>query len=155
MQTKVILYNVRSVYNVGSIFRTCDAAGIDEIVLCGYTPQPVDRFNIARSDLAKVALGAEKSVNWEYVEDIKNLIPKLQKEGFKVVAIEQNENSVDYKEIKVEGKIAFVFGNEPDGIEKEVLDKCDIIAEVPMKGEKESLNVSVTAGIALFRILDS
>lgn len=155
MQIVVILDNIRSVYNVGSIFRTCDAVGIDEIILCGYTPQPVDRFGRERADIAKVALGAEKTVSWKYAEDVKSLITKLQKEGFKVVAIEQAENSVDYKKVEVKEKIAFIFGNEPNGIEKDVLDMCDITAEIPMKGEKESLNVSVTAGISLFRILDT
>ena len=154
MQAIVILHNIRSVHNVGSIFRTCDAADINEIILCGYTPQPIDRFGRPRSDLGKVALGAEKSVAWKYVEDIKSLISELQKDGFKVVAIEQAENSVDYKKVEVGEKIVFVLGNEPDGILKDVLNMCDIIAEIPMKGEKESLNVSVSAGIALFRILN-
>ena len=154
MQTVVILDNIRSVHNVGSIFRTADAAGVDEIILCGYTPQPIDRFGRPRSDLGKVALGAEKSITWKHVEDIKSLIFELQKDGFKVVAIEQAKNSVDYKEIDVGEKIAFIFGNEPDGIEKEILDICDVVAEIPMKGEKESLNVSVAAGISLFHILN-
>ena len=153
MQAKVILHNIRSVHNVGSIFRTCDAAGIDEIILCGYTPQPIDRFGKERSDLAKVALGAQKSVKWSFVEDIKEVIADLKNEGFEVIAIEQAENSVDYKDVEVGERTALILGNEPDGIEKEVLDMCDQIAEIPMKGEKESLNVSVTAGIALFRIL--
>ena len=154
MQIVVILDNIRSVYNVGSIFRTADAAGVDEIYLCGYTPQPVDRFGRERADIAKVALGAEKIVSWKHAEDIKSLIAKLQKDEFEVVAIEQTENSVDYKKVEAGEKVAFVFGNEPNGISKDVLNMCDIIAEIPMKGEKESLNVSVSAGIALFRILN-
>lgn len=109
MKTVVILHNVRSVHNVGSIFRTCDAAGIDQIYLCGYTPQPVDRFNRPRKDLAKVALGAEKTISWEHVEDTKECIDELKKGGYKVVAVEQAENSVDYKEVKLPKKIAFVF----------------------------------------------
>ncbi|MCK5027300.1 MAG: RNA methyltransferase [Candidatus Pacebacteria bacterium] len=154
METAVILHNIRSVHNVGSIFRTCDAAGIDKIYLCGYTPQPVDRFGRPRSDLGKVALGAEKSVKWEYIKNIEDCIKKLKEKGFEIVAIEQAENSVDYKKVKIKEKTAFVLGNEPNGISKEILDTCDIIAEIPMKGEKESLNVSVSAGIALFRILE-
>lgn len=153
MQTAVILHNIRSVHNVGSIFRTSDAAGIDTLYLCGYTPTPLDRFNRERKDLAKVALGAEKSVSWEYVEKIADCIEQLKKEGFTIIAVEQAENSIDYKEVQVGEKTAFILGNEPDGIEKGVLNMCDMIAEIPMKGEKESLNVSVTAGIALFRIL--
>ena len=151
---KVILHNIRSVHNVGSIFRTCDASGINEIILCGYTPQPIDRFGKPRADLAKVALGAEHTVLWRYVEDIAELIAQLRAEGFIIIAIEQSEHSIDYKEIHIGENTAFIFGNEPDGIEKEILDMCDSIAEIPMRGEKESLNVSVTAGIALFRMLD-
>lgn len=153
MQTAVILHNVRSVHNVGSIFRTCDAAGVSKIYLCGYTPQPLDRFGRKRSDVAKVALGAEETVIWEYVENTSKLIQALKKDGYTIVAIEQNERSIDYKKFKVGEKTAFILGNEPDGIEKDILDTCDAIVEIPMKGKKESLNVSVAAGIALFRTL--
>lgn len=153
MQIVVILHNIRSVHNVGSIFRTCDAVGVGILYLCGYTPQPVDRFGRVRADMAKVALGAEKSVKWNYAEDIKKCITSLKKDGFNIIGVEQAENSVDYKKVKAGEKAAFIFGNEPNGIEKEVLDMCDMIAEIPMKGEKESLNVSVSAGIALFRML--
>ena len=123
------------------------------IYLCGYTPQPVDRFGRVRSDMAKVALGAEKSVSWNYAEDIKDLLVSLKRDGFCIVAVEQADNSVDYKDVVLREKTAFIFGNEPTGIEKDVLEMCDMIAEIPMKGEKESLNVSVSAGIALFRML--
>jgi 23S rRNA (guanosine2251-2'-O)-methyltransferase len=153
MQTVVILHNIRSVHNVGSIFRTCDAAGVDKLYLCGYTPQPVDRFNRLRKDVAKVALGAQECVDWEYYEDITQLIGVLQKEGFTLIALEQSENSIDYKEVEVGEKNAFILGNEPKGIEQAILKKCDRVAEIPMRGEKESLNVSVAAGIALFQIL--
>lgn len=153
MKNIVILDNIRSVHNVGSIFRTADVAGIDMIYLCGYTPQPVDRFGRVRADFAKVSLGAEKTVKWKYFDNTPNALKELKESNFTIIAIEQAENSIDYKKIKVSEKTAFVFGNEPNGISKEVLDKCDIIAEIPMKGEKESLNVSVSAGIALFRIL--
>jgi tRNA G18 (ribose-2'-O)-methylase SpoU len=154
MKTAVILDNIRSVHNVGSIFRTSDAAGINEIFLCGYTPQPVDRFNRPRKDLAKVALGAEKTIPWKYFEDVKECINELKKGGYTILAIEQAPNSVDYKNVKLPEKVAFIFGNESLGIEKEILDLCDIIVEIPMLGEKESLNVSVSAGIALFRMLN-
>ena len=154
MQTIIVLDNIRSVYNVGSIFRTADAAGVDIIYLCGYTPQPIDRFGRARADLAKVALGAEKTIEWKHFENTTETLKKLKENNFTIIAIEQAENSTDYKKVKVSEQTAFVFGNEPNGISKEVLEKCDIIAEIPMKGEKESLNVSVSAGIALFRILD-
>jgi len=154
MEKVIVLDNVRSVHNVGSIFRTADAAGMDMIYLCGYTPQPIDRFGFPRKDFAKVALGAEKTIAWKFFENTAEAIEELKNNNFIIIAVEQSEKSVDYKEVKVIGKVAFVFGNEPKGISKEVLDKCDIIAEIPMEGKKESLNVSVSAGIALFRILD-
>lgn len=154
MQTIIVLDNIRSVHNVGSIFRTADAAGVGKIYLCGYTPQPVDRFGRARTDFAKVSLGAEKTVKWKHFENTMDALKELRENDFTIIAIEQAENSTDYKKVKTSEKTAFVFGNEPNGISKNVLEKCDIIAEVPMRGKKESLNVSVATGIALFRILD-
>jgi 23S rRNA (guanosine2251-2'-O)-methyltransferase len=152
-QPILILDNIRSTHNVGAIFRTADAVGISKIYLVGITPAPVDRFNRPRADIAKSALGAEKTVPWQQVKTIAPLITKLKKEGYQIVAIEQSENSVDYKKIKVQKNTAFILGNEVSGIAKAVLKKCDVVAEIPMKGKKESLNVSVTAGIALFRML--
>jgi len=139
---------------VGSIFRTADCAGVDKIFLTGYTPKPIDKFGKERKDVAKVALGAERSIDWEYKKSPTEVIKKLKKEGFKIIAIEQSEKSVDYKKVKVKGNCAFILGNEVKGLSKTILSKSDIIAEIPMKGEKESLNVSVTAGIALFCILN-
>lgn len=150
----VVLDNIRSTHNVGSIFRTGDAAGVSKIYLVGTTPTPVDRFNRPRKDVAKTALGAEKTVAWEYVKTIGSLLKNLKKEGFYIVAVEQAENSIDYKKVKTGDKIAIIMGNEVDGVDKKVLDQCDCVAEIPMKGGKESLNVSVATGIALFRILN-
>ena len=150
----LILPDIRSAENVGAIFRTADAVGIDKIYLVGITPAPVDRFGRARQDLAKSALGAEKSVPWEQRENLKELILELKKESYKIIAIEQSENSLDYKEVKIGEKNAFILGTETTGLPKEILDMCDIIAEIPMKGEKESLNVSVAFGVAIFRILN-
>ncbi len=149
----VILDNIRSVHNVGSIFRTSDALGIDKICLCGCTPTPTDRFGRARKDLAKVALGAEKDIAWEYFLDTKKIIKKLKKEGFQIIAVEQDEKSVDYKKVKMKFPAAILMGNEVDGIDKKTLALCDVIAEIPMKGKKESLNVSVSFGIAGYEIL--
>ncbi len=149
-----ILHNIRSAQNVGAIFRTSDAAGISKIYLCGYTPSPLDRFGRVRSDISKSALGAEKNVEWESVVDVSLLISNLKKEKYKIIAIEQGLNSKDYKKIKLSGKAAFIVGNEVVGLSEEILKECDIIAEIPMKGEKESLNVSVAFGIAVFRILN-
>ncbi len=149
----LILHDVRSVENVGAIFRTADAAGIDKIYLTGYTPAPLDRFGRKRKDLAKSALGAEEFVKWEQKKNILPLISKLKQEKYKIIAIEQDENSVDYKKVKTGEKNAFLVGTEVSGIPQNILKRCDIIAEIPMKGEKESLNVSVATGIALFGIL--
>ncbi len=154
---EILLHNIRSVHNVGSMFRTSDALGISKIYLSGYTPSPLDRFNRKRSDLAKVALGAENNVSWTVAEDNIKLIKKLKKEGYKIIAIEQAENSVDYKDIdleKIDSPVLIIFGNEVEGVDKDMLKLSDIIAEIPMKGKKESLNVSVSFGIALFRILN-
>jgi tRNA G18 (ribose-2'-O)-methylase SpoU len=145
---------------VGSIFRTADAVGANKIYLAGYTPAPVDKFGRINKEIAKTALGAEKNVAWEKVEDSSKLVTQLKKEGFYLIAIEQAKNSVDYKKVtclrrqEAKNKIAFIFGNEVDGLPKNILKRCDVVAEIPMRGEKESLNVAVSAGVALFRILD-
>ena len=148
----VILDNIRSVYNVGSIFRTSDALGVDKIYLCGVTPTPTDRFGRARKDLAKVALGAEKDISWEYAKDTKEIIRKLKKSGFQIIAVEQEKKSQDFKKIKPKYPVAIVMGNEVEGIDKKTLALCDEIAEIPMIGNKESLNVSVSFGIAGYEI---
>lgn len=149
----LILHNIRSVENVGAMFRTADAAGIDKIYLTGYTPCPLDRFGRKRRDLAKSALGAEEFVPWEQKKNISNFFTKLKQAGFQIIAIEQDKNSVDYKKIKLNNKNAFIVGAEVTGIPKNILEKCDVIAEIPMRGKKESLNVSVALGVALFRML--
>ncbi len=153
-QNILILNDIRSVENVGAIFRTADAAGIDKIYLVGITPAPIDRFGRKRKDMAKSALGAEEFVAWESVKTILPLIKKLKKQGFQIIAIEQDHKSVDYKKVKTKEKNALIVGTEVTGIPKSILKHCDIIAEIPMKGKKESLNVSVSLGIALFRILN-
>jgi tRNA G18 (ribose-2'-O)-methylase SpoU len=152
----VVLDNIRSVFNVGSIFRTADALGIKQIVLGGTTPAPIDRFGRERSDLIKVSLGAEKSVSWLYEENVLTFIKKLKKSGYQIITIEQSAKSVDYKKIKLakNKKVVFVMGAEVEGVSKAILNIADIIAEIPMCGVKESLNVSVSFGVALFRILN-
>lgn len=152
-EVTVLLHNIRSTHNVGSIFRTSDALGVNKIYLSGYTPTPLDRFGKLRGDIAKVALGAEKVITWEYVLSPESLIKKLKKEKYQIVALEQSKDSADYKKIKIKYPVLFVVGNEVDGISSKTLSFCDIIAEIPMKGNKESLNVSVAFGVALFRIL--
>ena len=159
----LILDNIRSTYNVGAIFRTADAGGISKIYLAGYTPAPLDRFGRKRKDIAKSALGAEESMPWESVQSTEKLIKKLKKQKYKIIAIEQSENSIDYKKVKIDPpksdksdrarKTAFILGTEVTGLPKKILSLCDIVAEIPMKGEKESLNVSVAFGVAIFRML--
>lgn len=154
----LLIHNIRSVHNVGSIFRTADAAGISKIYLSGYTPAPIDRFGRIRPDMGKVSLGAENSVKWEVVKEssessILDFISNLKKDGVKIIALEQNEKSIDYKKMKVGERTLLVLGSEVDGVDSSLLDLCDSIIEIPMRGEKESLNVSVAAGIAMYEIL--
>jgi tRNA G18 (ribose-2'-O)-methylase SpoU len=153
-ETFLLLHDLRSVYNVGSIFRTADACGVSKVILSGFTPAPSDRFGRARKDLAKTALGAEKNVYWKKVKSPESFIKKLKKESFQIIAIEQAKDSVDYKKVRGENKILLILGSETKGLPESILSLCDLIAEIPMKGKKESLNVSVAAGIALFRILN-
>jgi tRNA G18 (ribose-2'-O)-methylase SpoU len=152
MKNILILHNIRSVSNVGAIFRTADAAGVDKIYLTGYTPAPLDRFGRKRADFTKSALGSEEFVPWEQKKMISPLLAALQKDKFFIIAIEQDKKSVDYKKVKLKNKNAFLVGPEVAGIPKSILQKCDVIAEIPMQGKKESLNVSVALGIALYRI---
>jgi len=168
----LIIHDIRSVTNVGAMFRTADAAGIDKIYLTGYTPTPLDRFGKVRKDMAKSALGAEKFVSWEYKKNLSVLLKKLKQEKYLIIGIEQDKKSVDYKKVSArggpafgwKGGLVFIVGAEVVGIPKNILKKCDVIAEIPMRGKlvrnrlpddvgKESLNVSVACGIVLFRIL--
>lgn len=153
MISVVVLDNLRSVYNVGSIFRTANAVGVEKIYLCGTTPTPLDKKGQRRKDFAKVALGAEDTVAWEYEESTLECVKKLKDKNYYVVALEQSDNSADYKEIKAKEKTAFIIGNEVEGIASEVLAQSDVIAEIPMLGTKESLNVTIAFGVAVYRIL--
>lgn len=150
----LILHNIRSVQNVGAIFRTADACGISKIIISGYTASPIDRFGRKRTDVSKAALGAEDTVSWEEVTDIFSEIKHFKENGFYVISIEQTENSIDYKDVTPKEKNVFIIGNEVDGIQKELIELSDVVAEIPMLGEKESLNVSVATGVSLFRILN-
>ncbi|MDH4330371.1 MAG: RNA methyltransferase [Candidatus Moranbacteria bacterium] len=154
----LILHNIRSAYNVGSIFRTADSVGVKKIYLTGYTPCPFVYKNKslhqtkAEKMLAKTALGAHAYVEWENRGDIFELMQELKKDGAKIVALEQSENSQDYRDFSVDSSIALIAGNEPSGIEKEVLGECDGIIEIPMRGKKKSLNVSVAVGVAAYEL---
>ena len=157
-----ILHNIRSLHNVGSIFRTADAAGIPKIYLTGITPAPVDRFGKVRPQLAKVSLGAEHYVKWDgsmrRPRAVSKLLEKLKKDGYKIFAIEQSKNSVPYYKIKISAhskpiRAALVVGNEVRGLPATILKKADKILEIPMHGRKESLNVAVAFGIVVFDLI--
>jgi len=149
----LILPDIRSAINVGAIFRTADAVGISKIILAGCTPRPTDTFGRVQKDIAKSALGAETWIPWVYNKSLLPVLSKLKKDGYFIVAIEQDKKSVDYRSFKKTNKIAFILGPEVDGLNKKILDKCDQIVEIPMYGKKESLNVSVACGVVLFKIL--
>ena len=149
----LILHNIRSTYNVGSIFRTAEAAGVSKIYLTGYTPLPVDRFGRKRKDIAKVALGAEEMVPFEHIMSPSVLIKRLKKEGVMVICVEQAPQAVDYRKLSFTYPAAYLFGNEVSGISKKLRGHCDIISHIPLYGAKESLNVSVAVGVVLFGTL--
>ncbi len=156
----VILHNIRSLHNVGSIFRTADAAGVEKIYLCGITPAPVDSFGKPRQQLTKVSLGAEKYVEWDAstrsAQAIGKLLEKLKKDGYKIFAIEQNKKSIPYYKIPksyiLYSKFCLVLGNEVKGLPPSILKKTDKILEIPMFGKKESRNVAVAFGIVVFHL---
>ena len=144
----VILDNIRSCNNIGSVFRTSDALLIEKIYLCGITATPPNK------EIHKTALDAEKSVEWKYLENTEDAVTELQNAGYKVYAIEQVENSIllpDFKPVKNE-KIAIVFGNEVKGVKQSVINLCDGSIEIPQFGTKHSFNISVSAGIVLWDI---
>ncbi len=148
----VLLHDVRSAHNVGSIFRTADAAGVEKIYLTGVTPAPSDRFGRPQKDIAKVALGAEAYVPWEYVRSPYTVARALRAEGWHVAAIEQHADSIDYRSFELGKPTLFILGSEVDGVPGRMLSICDAVLEIPMRGRKESLNVSVAAGIILFSV---
>lgn len=151
---ELILHNIRSNHNVGSIFRTADGAGVGKLWLTGYTPAPLDQFKRVNGEIAKTALGAEQDVVWEKREDILDLISDLKKDGYQIWALEQSDKSVDYRKVKLTEKTALIVGNEVGGVEPEVLTECDQIIEIPMCGTKESLNVAVATGVAVFKLTE-
>lgn len=149
-EVTVLLHNIRSAHNVGSIFRTADAAGVSKVYLSGYSPRPLDRFGRSQKEIAKTALGAEKFLVWEYAKTPEMLLRKLRVDGFRIIGVEQDKRSRDYRSLRPRGKTLFVFGNEVRGLSPALRDACDELVEIPMRGRKESLNVAVAAGIVLF-----
>ena len=145
-QTVVILHNIRSMHNVGSVFRSCDGFGIQELVLSGYTPTP------PRAEISKTALGAEETVHWTHQQDFSLTATRLKQQGYTIIGFEQTNQSILLNEYPFDAaaKVALVFGNEVTGIDQDVLDQMDQLIEIAQFGVKHSFNVSVSVGIALF-----
>lgn len=144
----IILDNVRSLYNVGSIFRTCDAALAKELILTGFTPHP------PRAEIEKTALGAVDTVPWRYFRSVVDAIEKLKSEGNKIFAVEITDSSRNYDNLKIDDfPLCLIMGNELTGIDNKILEMCDDAIEIPMYGVKHSLNVSVATGIVLFEAI--
>ncbi len=144
----VILDDVRSMHNVGSTFRTCDAFAVQALYLCGYTPAPPHR------DIHKTALGATETVNWKHFATTADAVNAARKEGYKIYAVEQAHNSIALQNISINNElVALVFGNEVSGVSDEVLQMADGCIEIPQWGAKHSLNISVTVGVVLWEIV--
>ena len=145
----VLLDNVRSMLNVGSVFRTADALNVEKLYLGGITAKPPHR------EITKTAIGAENSVDWEHTSDALNLVQTLKEDGWKIMALEQTDNSTDILNggIDYSGKLLIIMGNEVSGVSDELLAECDAILEIPQFGTRHSFNVSVSTGIALWEIL--
>ncbi|HTO17033.1 MAG TPA: RNA methyltransferase [Edaphocola sp.] len=145
----IVLDNVRSMNNVGSVFRTADSFGLQEIIICGFTPQPPHR------EIHKTALGATDTVKWTYYENVTEALEKLKQEEYKILAAEQTHNSVSLETIQYESieKKAVIFGNEVVGVSDEALTYCDEVIEIPQFGAKHSLNISVSVGIVCWELI--
>jgi len=148
-KVRVILHNIRSMHNVGSVFRSSDAFGISEIILSGYTPTP------PRDEINKTAIGAEEFVDWRFVDDIVSEIQFLKKSGYKILGLEQTDTSVSILdlELSLSDKCCIVMGNEITGIDEELLHLADQFVTIPQYGHKHSLNVSVATGITFYALL--
>jgi len=142
----LVLDNVRSMHNVGSIFRTADAFNIEKIILCGITATPPNR------EIAKTALGATESVDWAYVEKTEIAVEQLKNEAYTLACVEQVKESVFLHEISYDNqeKLALIFGNEVEGVQQNVVDACDIAIEIPQFGTKHSFNIAISVGIVLW-----
>lgn len=142
----VVLDNVRSAMNVGSVFRSADAFALEQIILTGITPQPPHK------EITKTAIGATESVDWLYIADVRSELKKLQSEGYRVISIEQTDDSIPLREysLTAHGKYVLILGNEVSGVSEELIDLCDDCIEIEQFGTKHSLNVSVCAGIVFW-----
>lgn len=154
---EAVLVDVRSIQNVATCFRTADGIGISKMWLTGYTPGPLDKYGIAIPKFTRISLGAEESIAWEKGKDVLSLINDLKEAGKFVVAIETGEKAIPYNKLKLKNdleNVVLIMGNETEGLSNEVLDLCDVVLEIPMHGEKESLNVAMAFGIAGFVLRD-
>ncbi len=142
----IIAHNIRSLYNIGTMFRTADALGAS-LILSGYSGHP------PRKEISKVALGAEESVYWEYHKNISTLLRKLKKSGFTIIALEKTDKAINYLDFKPKFPLALLVGNEVRGISPQLLKQADQIIALPMNGEKESLNVGVAMAVAGYYII--
>lgn len=148
-----VLHNIRSLHNVGSMFRTADAGGVSHLYLTGYTPTPIDQFGRRRKEITKTALGGEMSVPWSAHEDLSSLLAMLRKEGYQIVMCEcGHPKGLPYDQVSYTNNVALVMGNEVDGLSENFLTMADAVAEIPLYGTKESLNVSVAFGVALYGV---
>lgn len=156
----LVVHNVRSAHNVGSMLRTADGLGVFEVYLTGYTPYPLSKDDTRLPHMAaktgrqihKTALGAEKSMVWHYQSDVKKTLNELRSRGYNLVALEQTDKAIELRDLKPTAKIALIAGNEIGGLDKFVLDMCDADIHIPMLGKKESFNVAVAAAIALYHL---
>lgn len=142
----IIAHNIRSLYNVGTFFRTADALGVDRLFLTGYTGCP------PRKEIAKVALGAENTVAWQHYKNISSLIKKLKKDGVQIIALEKIDTAINYLDFQAEFPLALLLGNEVRGISQSLLKQADQVIYLPMRGQKESLNVGVAMAVASYQI---
>lgn len=142
----LLAHNVRSLWNVGAFFRTCDGLGVEKLFLTGYTGLP------PRKEISKTAIGAEHVIPWEHSRDPMPIIEKLQKDGWQIVSLELTDSAVDLVDYKPKNKVCLVVGHELTGVPEPILSASDAIVQIPMLGEKESLNVAVAAGIALYHL---
>ncbi len=143
----VILDNIRSMHNVGSVFRTADAFLIEAIILCGYTPQPPHR------DIHKTALGATETVSWIYCATTQEAAHMVKEKGYDLYAVEQAEGSISLEKFTYNNKLAIIFGNEVEGVSANILPLCEGCIEIPQFGMKHSLNISIAAGIVLWELV--
>ncbi|GAC1502672.1 MAG: RNA methyltransferase [Candidatus Saccharimonadales bacterium] len=159
-QLILIAHNLRSAHNIGSLLRTADGLGVEQVLLTGYTPYPrtdpdprmphiADKVS---RQISKTALGAEKSVNWQHIDDIGSLIGDLRTQGYVIAGLEQQPDAINLVTYKSPKKIVIIVGREVEGLESEIINSCDLTIEIPMVGSKESYNVVQAAAIAIYHI---